>query len=149
MCPVQVHLGNGMVEVPVTITPLGQGDSEDTAEGEGVEAVVEGAQDAASASDQTHHQYQQQQPHPHKVAENSVTQQQPSGVLGPAPPPPRSAPSGALSYLVSYTAPAVPGLYRLQVVDGATGRHVRGSPFSLRVRPGPPPGTKGICHEHV
>ncbi len=119
-----MHLGNGVVEVPVTITPLGQEDTEDAAEVECVDAA-DGAPDADPASDQPNQQ-------PREDAENSWVQQQPQTAA-----PPRSAPGGALTYLVSYTAPAVPGLYRLQVVDGATGRHVRGSPFSLRVRPGP------------
>ncbi|KXZ44206.1 hypothetical protein GPECTOR_71g567 [Gonium pectorale] len=48
--------------------------------------------------------------------------------------------SGHAEYRVSYTAPAVPGLYRLQVVDASTGRHVGGSPFSVRVDPAPPEG---------
>ncbi|KAG2495201.1 hypothetical protein HYH03_006807 [Edaphochlamys debaryana] len=57
--------------------------------------------------------------------------------------------SGYVEARVSYTAPAVPGLYRLQVVDAATGRHVGGSPFSVRVLPaegaeGAPPSSQGL-----
>lgn len=40
--------------------------------------------------------------------------------------------SACLMYRCTYTAPAVPGLYRLHVHDGE-GRHISGSPFSLKV----------------
>ncbi|GIL81912.1 hypothetical protein Vretifemale_10882, partial [Volvox reticuliferus] len=43
------------------------------------------------------------------------------------------ADNGKPEYRVSYTAPAVPGFYRLQVLEGSSGRHVGGSPFSVKV----------------
>ncbi|KAG2453584.1 hypothetical protein HYH02_001802 [Chlamydomonas schloesseri] len=51
------------------------------------------------------------------------------------------AAAAAAEYRFTYTAPATPGLYRLQVVEAATGRHVGGSPFSVRfVPPAAAPG---------